>query len=66
MFRRRAVYEMMRVTPAIRALIEPGANADRIHEVALAEGMIPITRAAVELARQGQISLAEAYRVRAD
>lgn len=65
-FRRRAVYELMRVSPAIRALVEPGANADHIHEVALAEGMVPITRAGVELARQGHISLAEAYRVRAD
>ncbi|WP_257644198.1 hypothetical protein [Luteimonas salinisoli] len=30
------------------------------------EGMVPITRAAVELARAGAISLAEAWRIRAD
>ena len=56
----------MRVTPAIRDLIEPGVSADSIHRVALASGMIPITEAAVQLAREGRISLAEAYRIRAD
>ena len=65
-FRRCAVYELMRVTPAIRDLIEPGVSADSIHRVALASGMIPITEAAVQLAREGRISLAEAYRIRAD
>ena len=65
-FRRCAVYELMRVTPAIRDLIEPGVDADRIHAAALAAGMIPITQAAVTMARQGRISLAEAYNIRAD
>ncbi len=65
-FRRCAVYELMRVTPTIRRLIVPDADADRIHATALAEGMVPITEAAVRMARQGRISLAEAYRVRAD
>src|SRR5690606_20378797 len=44
---RRAVYELLRITPAIRRLIEPGADADAIHAAALAEGMVPITTAAV-------------------
>lgn len=65
-FRRCAVYELMRITPAIRDLIQPGVEADRIHQTALAEGMIPITEAAVRMARQGRISLTEAYRIRAD
>jgi type IV pilus assembly protein PilB len=65
-FRRSAVYELMRITPAIRALIEPGVDADRMHAAALADGMVPITEAALRMARQGRISLAEAYRVRAD
>ena len=64
--RRRAVYELMVVTPAIRQLVSPGAEADAIQRVAIAEGMVPITRAAVELARSGAISLAAAWRVRAD
>ena len=65
-FRRCAVYELMKITPAIRDLIQPGVEADRINQAALAEGMIPITEAAVLMARQGRISLAEAYRIRAD
>ena len=65
-FRRSAVYELMEITPAIRSLIVPGAEADRIFEAAVTEGMVPITRAAVQLAREGRISLAEAWRVRAD
>lgn len=64
--RRRAVYELMVVTPRIRALIVPGAEADAIHRAAVEEGMVPITQAAVALARQGLISLDEAWRVRAD
>lgn len=64
--RRMAVYELLQVTPAIRALIVPGAEADRIHEAALAQGMVPITQAALALARQGVISLQEAWRVRTD
>lgn len=65
-FRRAAVYELMRISPSIRRLIVPGAEADRIHETALAEGMVPITQAALGMARRGLISLTEAYRVRAE
>ncbi len=65
-FKRRAVYELMVVTPRIQSLIVPGAEADRIHLAALEDGMVPITKAAVQLARDGLISLSEAWRVRAD
>ncbi len=65
-YKRRAVYELMLVSPRIQSLIQPGAEADAIHRVAIEEGMVPITRAAVQLAREGLISLAEAWRVRAD
>jgi type IV pilus assembly protein PilB len=64
--KRRAVYEFMVVSPRIQSLIVPGAEADTIHRVAIEEGMVPITQAAVALAREGLISLAEAWRVRAD
>ena len=64
--KRQAVYELMLVTPAIRHLIAAGAEADTLHQVAVAEGMTPITQAAVALAREGKISLMEAWRVRAD
>lgn len=65
-FRRSAVYELLTVTPGLRRLIVPGAEADRIHEQAVADGMVPITQAALAMARSGRISLSEAYRVRAD
>ena len=65
-FRRQAVYELMVMTPRMRQLIVPGANADALHAAAVAEGMIPLTQAAVALARSGVISLAEAWRVRSD
>jgi type IV pilus assembly protein PilB len=64
--KRRAIYELMVVTPAIQKLIVPGADADRIHRTAMAEGMTPLTQAAVQLARSGAISLMEAWRLRAD
>ncbi len=65
-YRRQAVYELMMVTPRIRKLIVPGAEADAIHSAAVEEGMAPITQAAVALARSGAIALTEAWRVRAE
>jgi type IV pilus assembly protein PilB len=64
--RRTAVYELMMMTPAIRALIVPGAEADRIHNQAVADGMVPLTASALALARAGRISLEEVWRVRAE
>lgn len=64
--KRQAVYELLLVTPGIRRLIVAGAEADMLHRVAVEEGMVPITQAAVRLAREGRISLAEAWRIRAD
>jgi len=63
---RRAVYELLVMSPRLRALVVPGAEADRIHQVATEAGMVPITQVAVAWARTGAISLAEAWRVRAD
>lgn len=65
-YKRQAVYELMIVTPKIRSLIVHGAEADTIHTAAVEDGMVPITQAAVRLARSGAISLAEAWRVRAE
>ncbi len=64
--KRRAVYELLVVSAQMRKLIVANAEADSIHNLAIAEGMTPITQAAVRLAREGLISLAEAWRVRAD
>jgi type IV pilus assembly protein PilB len=65
-FRRQAVYELLVMSPQLRELVVPGAEADVIHRVAVEEGMRPLTEAAVTLARRGAISLAEVWRVRAD
>jgi type IV pilus assembly protein PilB len=61
-----AVYELLTRTPALRALIHEGATHDRLEAEAIAAGMVPLTRRAVELARAGTLSLTEAYRVRLD
>lgn len=58
--------QLLVVTPKIRTLIVPGAEADAIHAAAIEGGMVPITQAAVRLARSGAISLTEAWRARAD
>ena len=63
---RQAVYEFLVMSPRLRELVVPGAEADTIHRVAIEEGMVPITQAAILLARTGAISLMEAWRVRAD
>lgn len=63
---RLAVYELMPITADIRRLIEPNADGDAIHHCAVQGGMVPITTHAVELARAGVISLAEAYRIRVE
>jgi len=65
-YRRQAVYELMVVTPRLRRLIVADADADALHAAAIDEGMVPITQAAIAMARSGTISLAEAWRVRAE
>lgn len=60
------IYELLNVTPAVRRLIVPGADAIAIHELAQAEGMTSITRNAVAMARAGVISLQEAFLARVD
>ncbi len=59
-----AAYELLEVTPALRAMIEPSVEAQRIEQQAIADGMRPLTQSALQLARNKQISLAEVYRVR--
>ena len=66
MHQRQAVYELMVITPRLQSLIVPNAQADEIHRIAVIEGMVPITQAALSLARAGLISLAEAWRVRSE
>jgi len=61
-----AIYELLEITPAIRSLIVPGADAGALQEVAEREGMITITANAVALARKGVISLQEAFGLRVE
>lgn len=61
-----AVYEILEVTPTLRSAVRAWASDDELHAIAVSEGMIPLTRQAVSLARTGEISLAEAYRSRLD
>jgi type IV pilus assembly protein PilB len=60
------IYELLEVTPEIRKLIVPGADAVAIHETAERQGMVSITRNAIEMARAGVISLQEAFMVRVE
>ncbi len=61
---RHAVYELLRVTPAMRERIHPNADAMELERQAGADGMVPLTDNALALAREGQTSIAEVYRVR--
>ncbi|GLQ30608.1 GspE/PulE family protein [Litoribrevibacter albus] len=61
---RRAVYELLQVGPEMRRLIVSNPNPVQLEELARKEGMTPLTECALKLAREGVISLDEAYRVR--
>ncbi|WP_245584160.1 GspE/PulE family protein [Saccharospirillum impatiens] len=63
---RAAVYELLTVSAALRALIQPGVSAQALEEQAILDGMIPLTRHALMLARKGVIPLSEVYAVRLD
>jgi type IV pilus assembly protein PilB len=59
-----AAYELLEVTPAMRALIQPSVSSQNIEQQAIADGMRPLTQSALQLAREKTVSLAEVYRVR--
>jgi len=59
-----AAYELLQVTPALRALIQADSSAQAIEQQAVSDGMRPLTQSALALARQRLIPLAEVYRVR--
>lgn len=63
---RAAAYELLTVSPSMLPLIHAGAEADRIHTQALAEGMTPLTASATAMALRGEISLEEAFRTWTD
>ena len=59
-----AAYELLEVTPAMRALIQPAVSSQNIEQQAIADGMRPLTLSALQLARDKTVSLREVYRVR--
>jgi type IV pilus assembly protein PilB len=61
---RHAVYELLVVTPALRALIRDGADASELDAHARAEGMTTLTEHALAMARTGQVALTEVFRIR--
>ncbi len=61
---RTAVYELLRVTPAMAERITQNSESEILYQQALEDGMLPLTQHALQLARGHKTSLAEAYRVR--
>lgn len=61
---RMAVYELLQMTPNLRAHILRGVSADILHAQAVTDGMLPLTQNALNAAREKKTSLAEVYRVR--
>ncbi len=61
---RRAVYELLEMTPDLRKKVSEGASFDAIEGQAVEDGMTTLTESALKLARDKVISLAEVYRVR--
>ena len=60
---RRAVAEILRITPKLRDLIAQGATGQAIAEIARSGGMLVIRDAAMTLVRNGQTTLDEINRV---
>jgi general secretion pathway protein E len=60
---RTGIYEMLRVTPPIRALIQPDMDLARLTETAYAEGMQPLRMSAAAQVARGVTTLAEVAHV---
>jgi general secretion pathway protein E len=60
---RRAVYEILEIDETIRASIVARASTEKIHQAAVARGMVTLTANGLELARRGETSLDEVARV---
>ena len=57
------VYEVMRNSERLQALVNEGANTDRIKEAAVEEGMITILAYSLDLVKEGHTTLEEVERV---
>ncbi len=61
---RMVVYELLTVTPDMRKLIQPHAEAASIERQAIIDGMLPLTQMALQAARERKTSIEEVYRSR--
>ncbi len=57
------IYEVLQITPSLRALIGRGAGAEEIHAAALAEGMVDLKRYAAAMLLEGRTSVEEVMQV---
>jgi type IV pilus assembly protein PilB len=60
---RTGLYEVMTVSDEIRTLAIERASADRIAEVAIAQGMRRLRDDGLDKVKQGRTSIAEIYRI---
>jgi len=60
---RTGIYEMLRVTPSIRALIQPNMDLARLTEAAYAEGMRPLRASAAAQVARGVTTIPEVVNV---
>jgi type IV pilus assembly protein PilB len=63
---RSMVYELLTVSPEIVDLINHERPVQEIREMAVSQGMVPLTQCALNLAREGHTSLDEVFAVRLD
>ena len=61
---RAAVYELLVISQEISKLFSASVTIEQINQHAIDKGMIPLTQNALQMARDGSISLKEVYRVR--
>jgi len=61
-----ALFEVLRITADVRAMVLSGSSADRIQELALKSGMIPLRLAGLRKVAQGVTTLEEVLAVVAD
>jgi type IV pilus assembly protein PilB len=57
------IYEVMKMTPALRALVARGAGAEEIHAEALRSGMLDLKRYAALLLQEGVTTVEEVMSV---
>ena len=60
---RTGIYEMLRVSPAIRALIQPDMDLAKLSETAYAEGMQPLRASAAAQVARGVTTIPEVINV---